>query len=420
VTLGEKLRSGWNAFKNADSVDPFRYTGVATEPTNPQRSRVGGGNERSIILSVLTRMSIDVASFAYKHIKTDEKGRYLSIINDSLHQAMTVSANLDQAGTALFQDIAMSMFDEGVIAVVPTLTDSDPTYGSEAWNVVEMRVGKIVGWRPEEVDINIYNPLTGKRVTLPFPKRSVAIIQNPWFNVMNEPNSTLRRLIRKLNLLDRLDEEIGSNKLDILLQLPHEVRSDMKRKEAERRRDEIISQLRNSEYGIAYVGATERITQLNRPAENNLLTQIESLTKLFFSQLGMTEEILNGTADESTMKNYMARMIGPVATAIVEEFSRKFLSKTSRTQGGTIRFFSNPFAFTTASGLADIGDKLTRNAIVTSNEVRSELGYEPSSDPDADVLRNKNLNPPKETETIEEKITVEEEANPNADGTSQT
>ena len=409
MTLRERARNGWNAFRNV-KADVFRYTGVATEANNPQRTRVSSGNERSIILAVLTRMAIDVASLAYKHVRVNEDGLYQETIDQSLNQALSLSANLDQTGRAIIQDIAMSMFDEGCVAVVPTITDDDPTTGSEAWNVVELRTGKIVGWRPDEVDVKLYNPLTGKMVTLPFPKVSVAIIQNPWYNIMNEPNSTLRRLIRKLNLLDRVDEAIGSNKLDILIQLPYDIGREVKRKEAEARKLDIIEQLKNSEFGIAYTGATERITQLNRPAENNLLAQIQDLRKEFFDQLGMTDTILNGTADEATMKNYFARMIGPVAQAISEEMTRKFLSKTSRTQGARVKYFVDPFNFTTTTNLADISDKLTRNAILSTNEVRGAIGYKPSDDPDADALRNKNLNPPSTDEKVTEKIITEKEA----------
>jgi hypothetical protein len=341
----------------------------------------------------------------------NENGLYQETLDTALNKALSITANLDQTGRALIQDEAMSLFDEGYIAVVPTVTDDDPNSGSEAWNVTELRVGKIVGWRPFDVDVQLYNSETGRSVILPFQKTTVAIIQNPWYNIMNEPNSTYQRLRQKLNILDRVDEATASSKLDILIQLPYDVGRPLKRDQAEQRKNDIVEQLKNSEYGIAYTGATEKITQLNRPAENNLLAQIQDLRKQFMDQLGMTDTIMNGTADETTMKNYFARMIGPVAQVITEEKTRKFLSKNSYSRGERVMYFSDPFAFTTASSLADIADKFTRNEILSTNEVRGALGYRPSDDPDADKLRNKNLNPPTQTGIVDETITVKKEAN---------
>lgn len=401
MTLRERARNAWDAFR-AKKEEPFRYTGAVSETRNPQRTPVSSGSERSIANSILTRIAIDASMIDIKHVRVDEDGRFLEHIDDSLNRALTFSANLDQTGRAMMQDAIMSMFDEGEVAVVPTVTDSDPETGSEAWSVIELRVGKIVGWRPDEVDVKLYNPKTGQRVTLPFKKTAIAIVQNPWYTIMNEPNSMLNRLIRKLKLLDKIDELNGSNKLDILIQLPYDVSRDVKRKEAEARKEAITDQLKNSEFGIAYTGATERITQLNRPAENNLLAQIESLMLKAFGQYGMTQSILDGTADEATMKNYTARILGPTLLAFTEEFTRKYISATAYAQGGRVMYFVDPFAFTTASNLAEISDKFTRNAIMSTNEVRAEIGLKPSDDPDADALRNKNLNPPELDETIRE------------------
>jgi uridylate kinase len=408
LTIRERIRQGWNAF--IDNQPRFHYTGFQTEPRNPQRTRIAVGTERSIILAVLTRMAIDVASLTYRHVRVDENGLYQETMDTTLNRALGISANLDQTGRALIQDVAMSLFDEGYVAIVPTLTDDDPECGSESWNVKELRVGKITGWRPFGVDVALYNSETGQSITLPFKKTTVAIIQNPWYNIMNESNSTYRRLRQKLNLLDRVDEATGSSKLDILIQLPYDIGRPLKKDQAEQRKNDIVEQLKNSEYGIAYIGATERITQLNRPAENNLLAQIQDLRKQFMDQLGMTDSIMNGTADETTMKNYFARMLGPVAQAITEECTRKYLSQNSRSRGERVMYFSDPFAFTTSSGIADISDKLTRNAILSTNEVRGALMYKPSKDPDADALRNKNLNPPTEEKQVNETITVEKEA----------
>lgn len=409
MTLRERWTSAWNAFREKEDMT-YAYTGSVTEVRNPQRTLLSGGSEKSIANSILTRIAIDASMINLRHVMVGDDGRFTDGVDDSLNRALTISANLDQTGRALMQDAIMSMFDEGVVAVVPTITDDDPEAGSEAWNVRELRVGKIVGWRPDEVDVKLYNPLDGKRVTLPFKKTAIAIVQNPWYNIMNEPNSTLNRLIRKLKLLDRIDELNGSSKLDILIQLPYDIGREVKRREAEARKNDIIEQLKNSEFGIAYTGATERITQLNRPAENNLLAQIQDLTLKAFGQYGMTQSILDGTADEATMKNYTARILGPTLLAFTEEYTRKFLSTTSISQGGRIMYFTDPFSFTTASALSEIADKFTRNAIMSTNEVRAVIGLEPSADPDADALRNKNLNPPTTDENVTETIVTDKEA----------
>ena len=408
MTFRERARNAWNAFQEKKE-EPFRYTGAVTESRNPQINLPSGGSERSISNAVLTRIAIDASMINLRHVRVGDDGRFVGTVDDSLNRALTISANLDQTGRAMMQEAIMTMFEASVVAVVPTDTDKDPEVGSEAWNINELRVGKIVGWRPYEVDVSIYNPFDGNRVTLPFKKTTVAIVQNPWYKIMNEPNSTLNRLIRKLKLLDRIDDLNGSNRLDLLIQLPYDVGREVKRKEAEVRKEDLISQLRSSEYGIAYTGATERVVQLNRPAENNLLAQIESQTLKAFGQYGMTQSIMDGTADESTMKNYTARTLGPTLTAFTEEFTRKWISTTAITQGGRIFYFTDPFSFTTSTALGEISDKFTRNAIMSTNEIRAVIGYMPSSDPDADALRNKNLNPPSTDENVTETIVTKEE-----------
>lgn len=357
----------------------------------PDKTRLTKGNDRSIINAIFNRIALDVASISIEHVQLDENGRFIEKIDSSLNECLTVSANIDQTSRAFIQDIVLSMFDEGCVAVVPVETTLDPIK-TGSFDILSMRTGKIVEWMPKHVKVNVYNELTGKREDIILPKSTVAIIENPLYSVMNEPNSTLKRLVRKMNLIDAVDEQSGSGKLDLIIQLPYIIKSDARKKQAEMRRKEIEEQLAGSKYGIAYTDGTEHVTQLNRPAENNLFNQIEYLTKLLYSQLGITDEIMNGTASESAMINYQSRTIEVIVSAIVNEFKRKFLTKTARTQGKSIVFFKDQFKLVSSEKIADIADKFTRNEIMTSNEIRQIVGMKPSKDPNADELRNKNLN----------------------------
>lgn len=391
--IRSKLKSAWNAFFNRDPTNDYRYTGQ-TFYYRPDRPRFTRGNERSIINSVYNRIAMDVASITFQHVRLDENDRFKEVINSGLNNCLTLEANVDQTGRAFIQDVVMSMFDEGCVAIVPIDTDRDPENGT--FDVETMRTGKIIEWRPRHVKVRVYNDQTGNREDILMPKTAVAIIENPLYAVMNEPNSTVKRLIRKLNLLDVIDEQSGSGKLDIIIQLPYVIKSEARRKQAEDRRREIEQQLAGSKYGIAYADGTERITQLNRSVENNLLKQIEYLTSMVYGQLGITPEIMNGSADEKTMLNYNNRTIEPIASAIVDAMRRVFLSKTARTQKQTIAFFRDPFRLVPIADLAELADKLTRNEIATSNEVRQAIGMKPSSDPKADELRNSNISQAKE------------------------
>lgn len=410
--IRSRLKSAWNAFFNRDPTNDYRYTGQ-TFYYRPDRPRFTRGNERSIINSVYNRIALDVAAITFQHVRLDGNDRFKEVINSSLNNCLTLEANIDQTGRAFIQDVVMSMFDEGCVAIVPIDTDRDPENGT--FDVETMRTGKIVEWRPRHVKVRVYNDRTGNREDILMPKTSVAIIENPLYAVMNEPNSTVQRLVRKLNLLDVIDEQSGSGKLDLIIQLPYVIKSEARRKQAEDRRREIEQQLAGSKYGIAYADGTERITQLNRSVENNLLKQIEYLTNMAYGQLGITPEIMNGSADEKTMLNYNNRTIEPIASAIVDALKRTFLTKTARTQKQTIMFFRDPFRLVPIADLAELADKFTRNEIATSNEVRQAIGMKPSLDPKADELRNSNISQPKESSQlpIDDKTIMKEEDSQN-------
>ena len=390
----DRLQHGWNAFMNKDPTRNYYDTGPGYS-YRPDRPRLTRGNERTIVTSIFNRIALDVAALNITHCKVDENGRYLSSIDSPLNNCLNLEANLDQTGRAFIQDVVISMFDEGCVAVVPVDTSIDPEV-SGSYNIESMRTGKILEWYPKHVKVRVYNENTGIKEDIKLPKSSVSIIENPLFAVVNEPNSTLQRLIRKLALLDVVDEQTSAGKLDMIIQLPYTIKSEARRTQAEARRKDIEMQLTNTKYGIAYVDATEKITQLNRPLENNLMKQIEYLTNMLYSQLGITQTILDGTADEQTLLNYHSRTIEPIASAIVDEMKRKFLTKTARTQKQTITFFRDPFKLVPVNNIADIADKFTRNEVLTSNEIRQIIGFKPSSDPKADELRNSNLNHPDE------------------------
>ena len=402
--LGERLQHAWNAFFSRDPTKSADFSYSYGSSYRPDRVRLTRGNERSIINAVYNRIAIDVSQINVLHCRVDENGRYLETIPDDLNNCLTLEANKDQTSRSLFIDIVMSMFDEGVVAVVPVETDIDPETSS--YRIQSLRTGKITEWYPDHVKISLYDDRDGRRKDVILAKKLVAIIENPFYSVMNEPNSTLQRLIRKLNLLDLVDEQTSSGKLDLIIKLPYLVKGERKEKQAEKRRKDIETQLTGSKYGIAYVDATENITQLNRPLENNLLNQIEYLTKLLYSQLGITEEIFAGNADEATTLNYYNRTIEPILSSICMEFKRKWLTKTARTQMQSIEFFRDPFKLVPVSQIAEIADKFTRNEIMTSNEIRSVVGMKPSDDPKADQLVNSNLNQP------EQQMPMEGEENP--------
>lgn len=390
----DRIQRGWNAFRNRDPTQDFRDSGM-TYYYRPDRPRFTRGNERSIITSVLNRIALDVSAIDIFHVKLDKNGRFLTVIESGLNNCLTLSANADQTGRAFKQDVVMSMLDEGCVAIVPVDTSIDPNK-SDSYQIDTMRVGKIIQWRPQHVQVRAYNELTGKKEEIWLPKKSVAIIENPLYAVMNEPNSTMQRLIKKLALLDVTDEQTASGKLDLIIQLPYVIKTEARRLQAESRRKDIEMQLAGSKYGIAYTDGTERITQLNRSVENNLMKQVEYLTNQLYSQLGITQAILDGTADEKTMLNYYSRTIEPIISAIVDEMKRKFLTKTARTQRQSIQFFRDPFKLVPVGDIAEIADKFTRNEIMTSNEIRQIVGMRPSDDPKADELRNSNISQQKD------------------------
>lgn len=396
-SIGSRLRNAWNVFLNRDPpFTPSSDFGISSY-YRPDRTRLNCRNERSIVTSIYNRMALDIAAIDIKHVKLDSEDRYLSTIESSLNECLTLQANIDQTGRSLIQDAAISMFDEGCVAIVPTDFETKTTPDiSSSYDILKMRVGKIIEWRPDVVKVRLYNERTGKQEAVYVPKHRAAIIENPFYSVMNEPNSTMQRLIRKLNLLDVIDEQSGAGKLDLIIQLPYVIKTDARRKQAEDRRKDIETQLAGSKYGIAYTDGTERITQLNRPAENNLMKQIEFLTSMLYSQLGITQSVMDGTADEKTMLNYTNRSIEPSISAIVDEMHRKFLTKTAISQKQAIRYFRDPFKLVPVSAIAEIADKFTRNEIATSNEIRQVIGWTPSKDPKADELRNKNLSAPAE------------------------
>lgn len=399
LTLTSRLKRAWNAFtKNRDPTD-IQYQNVGMGYVyRPDRVRFTRGNERSIVTSVYNRIAMDVAAITIKHCRVDKNGRYIEDIKSGLNDCLTVEANIDQTGRSFIQDVVMSMFDEGSVAIVPVDTSFDPR-NSSSYDILSMRAGQILEWYPAHVKVRVYNDRTGKKEDLVLPKRSVAIIENPLYSVINEPNSTMQRLIRKLNILDAIDEQSGSGKLDLIIQLPYVIKSEARQQQAEKRRKDIEDQLKGP-YGIAYTDGTEKITQLNRPVENNLMKQIEYLTNQLYGQIGMTPSVLDGTADEKAMLNYNNRTIEPIVSAIVGAMKRSFLSKTARTQGQTIMFFRDPFKLVPINNIADIADKFTRNEILSSNEVRQIVGMRPSDDPKADELRNSNINQPEDKSSV--------------------
>lgn len=397
--ITDRIKHAWNAFVNSPEasggINPERI--VAYGP-RPDRPRLRYSNERSILSSILTRLSVDVAAIDIRHVRLDEANRYVEDVDSGLNNCLTLEANIDQAARAFRQDIALTLFDKGVAAVVPVDTTINPSV-SGSFDIKTMRVGEIVSWSPQKVRVSLYNEARGIREEVTLEKKFVAIVENPLYAVMNEPNSTLQRLIRKLNLLDAIDEQSSSGKLDLIIQLPYVIKSESRRQQAEQRRKDIEFQLKGSQYGIAYTDGTEKITQLNRPAENNLLKQIEYLTAMLYAQLGLTEEVMNGTADEQAMLNYFNRSIEPVVTAIVEAMRRSFLTKTARTQRQSILSFRDPFKLVPINNIAEIADKFTRNEILTSNEIRSIIGIKPADDPEADKLKNSNMPAPSGSET---------------------
>lgn len=384
----ERMRNGWNAFRNRDPTMFYNEPGMSYS-YRPDRPRFSRGNERTIATSVFNKIAMDVAAVDIRHCKVDENGRYIEDVNSDLNQCLTLEANIDQTHRAFRQETVMSMFDEGVVAIVPIETKGDPIF-STSFDIRSMRTGKIIEWFPRSVKIEVYNDQTGRKEQIIMPKQSVAIVENPLYSVINESNSTLKRLVRKLALLDAIDEQSASGKLDLIIQLPYAVKGELKQQQANKRRDDIIDQLKGP-YGIAYIDGTEKITQLNRPIENNLTSQIEYLTNTFYSQIGITSAIMDGTADEKTMLNYNNRTVEPIVSAIVDAMKRSFLSKTARTQGQTIMAFRDPFKLVPINNIAEIADKFTRNEILTSNEIRQIIGFKPSKDPKADQLVNSNI-----------------------------
>lgn len=387
-TLMTRLKNSWNAFRNRDPTMFYNEPGMSYT-YRPDRVRFSRGNERSIVTSVYNKIAMDVAAVDIRHCRVDENGRYFEDVDSDLNECLTLEANIDQTHRAFRQDLVMSMFDEGAVAIVPIETKGDPIL-STSFDIRSMRVAKIVEWFPRSVKVEVYNDQTGRKENLIFPKKSVAIIENPLYSVINEPNSTMKRLVRKLNLLDAIDEQSGSGKLDLIIQLPYVVKGELKQQQAEKRKDSIIEQLKGP-YGIAYIDGTEKITQLNRPVENNLMKQIEYLTELLYSQIGITPAVMDGTADEQTMLNYNNRTIEPIVSAITDAMKRSFLSKTARTQGQAIMAFRDPFKLVPINNIAEIADKFTRNEILTSNEIRQIVGFKPSRDPKADQLVNSNI-----------------------------
>ena len=393
----DRLRHGWNAFMNRDptyakDLGPSYYY-------RPDRPRFTRGNERSIVTSVYNRIALDASAITIQHVRLDENGRFLSTIDSDLNKCLTLDANIDQTGRAFLQDAVMSMLDEGCVALVPVETDVDPN-DTDSYKIFSIRTGKIVEWRPQHVKVRVYDERTGRKEDITISKSSVAIVENPLYAVINEPNSTMQRLIRKLSLLDVTDEQTASGKLDLIIQLPYIIKTEARRQQAEQRRKDIEMQLAGSKYGIAYTDGTEHITQLNRSVENNLMKQVEYLTSMLYSQLGITQTILDGTADEKTMINYYTRTIEPIVSSIVDEMKRKFLTKTARSQRQSIEFFRDPFKLVPVNDIAEIADKFTRNEILTSNEIRQIVGMKPSNDPKADELINSNISQSKKDNSV--------------------
>ena len=392
MTLRERIANGWNAFMNKDpTLNNQKISIGMSSSSKPDRLRLSRGNERSIVTTIYNRIAVDVSSVSIKHVKLDTNDRYISTINSGLNDCLNLSANIDQTGRQLIQDSVMSMFDEGCVAILPTDTKNNP-FKTDSYDILALRTGKILEWYPTRVKIRAYNERIGDKQDIILPKSNVAIIENPFYAIMNEPNSTMQRLIRKLNLLDVVDEQSGSGKLDMIIQLPYVIKTESRKKQAENRRKDIEKQLSDSKYGIAYTDGTERIQQLNRSVDNNLMKQVEYLTNMVYAQLGITTSILDGTADEKTMLNYHNRVLEPILSSIVDEMKRKFLTKTARTQKQSILFFNDPFKLVPVTEIAEIADKFTRNEVLSSNEIRQVVGYIPVNDRKADELRNKNLN----------------------------
>lgn len=416
-TLRKRIKNAWNVFTSRDPTEqPVFHDYGISYGYRPDRIRLTRGNERSIVNAVYNRIAIDVASIDVKHVKTDENDVFIEEIDSFLNDVLQTEANIDQTGRNLMIDAVISLLDEGVIAIVPVDIDEDEDEETDSFDVLSLRVAKIIQWYPEHVKVRVYDEKTGYKRDIVINKRSVCIVENPFYSVMNEPNSTLQRLIRKLNLLDAIDEQTGSGKLDIIIQLPYVIKTEARKKQAEDRRKDIEAQLAGSKYGIAYTDGTERITQLNRPAENNLLTQIEYLTSMLYSQLGITEEVLNGTADEKTMLNYYNRTIEPIMSAIVDEMKRKLLTWNARKEGQSIKFFRNPFKLVPVTEMAEIADKFGRNEILTPNEIRGIVGFKPSDDPQANELRNRNISQSNEEIEMEKGINGKEETKVNEGG----
>lgn len=405
MSFGSRLKHAWNAFTGNIQMN-YRDLGMSYS-YRADRPRMSRGNERSIVTSVYNRIALDVAALNVQHVRLDENGRFLSVIDDGLNNCLTLEANVDQTARSFIQDVVISMFDEGSVAIVPVDTTTDPNVPG-SYNIQSLRVGQILDWYPQYIRTRVYNEQTGRKEDIVVPKSAVAIIENPLYAVINEPNSTMQRLIRKLNLLDVIDEQSGSGKLDLIIQLPYVIKTEAKRQQAENRRKDIESQLSGSKYGIAYTDGTEHITQLNRSVNNNLMSQIEYLTSMLYSQLGITQSILDGTADEKTMLNYNNRTIEPIISAIVDEMKRKFLTETARSQRQSISFFRDPFKLVPVNDIAEIADKFTRNEIMTSNEIRQVVGMKPSEDPRADELRNKNLSAPSGSDQQSEEMPITE------------
>ncbi len=395
-SLGERLKKGWNAFRNnKDPTFEQAQWNVYSSTFRPDRLRLTGGNEKSIITAIYNRIALDVASISIKHVRVDENGRYKEEIKSPLNNVLTLDANTDQTGRALIQDAVLSMFDEGVVAIVPVDVVGDPIL-SDSYEIHTVRTAKILEWYPKHIRVSMYDERTGKRDEIVIPKRIAAIVENPFYSVMNDRNSVLKRLVRKLNLLDAVDEQSASGKMDLIIQLPYAAKTPLKKQQAEDRRHDIESQLIDSKYGIAYIDGTEHVVQLNRAVENNMMSSIEYLTSMLYSQLTLTPEVMNGSAKEEVMLNYNNRTVEPIIAAIVDEMNRKYLTPTARTQGQRIQYFREPFRLVPINGIADIADKFTRNEILSPNEIRGIVGFRPSDDAEADKLRNRNINQAKD------------------------
>ena len=407
MKIGDRLAHAWNAFMNRDPTTSNIYSG-SSYFNRPDRTRLRTGTEKSIINAIYNRLSLDTASMDIRHVRLDDNGRYIETIDSYFNECLTLSANTDQTSRMFMQDVAMSLLDEGSVAIVPVDTTFNPNITS-SYDILSLRTGKILEWFPQHVKIRVYDENKGVKKDVIIPKKNVALIENPYYSIMNAHNSTLQRLIRKLNILDAIDEQSGSGKLDMIIKLPYAIKGTTRQRQAEERRKKIEDQLTDSKYGIAYIDGTESITQLNRPVENNLMKQIEYLTNLLFSQLGLTQAILDGTADEKTMLNYYNRTIEPILSAITDEMKRKFLTKTARTQGHTIQFFRDPFKLVPVTEIAEIADTLTRNEIASSNEIRQIMGWKPSSDPKADELRNSNISAPNDEREYDEEYSEDDE-----------